>query len=419
MNISAVRRVPATRGNVPSARANGAAMKARPGLEQFTDIDTAVAALRPAETLHCLHPDALAQNAALFLKHFPGKAHYAVKVNPDPYVLTNLYDAGIRHFDVASLGEVQQVRQMFPKASLAFMHPVKGREAIRAAYFDYGVRAFVLDSYDELVKIRQETNNAGDLMLVVRLDMPEGCAAVPLSGKFGATPELTVKLLQDVRKVAPKIGLSFHVGSQTPEPSPYVNALKMSGDVIRQAGVSLDVLDVGGGFPIPCLGMDVPPLTVFFDAIREGLNALSLPESCDVWSEPGAGLSGLSSTVVVRVELRKDDVLYLNDGNFGSLRDLCYEKRRNDVRMIRPRQKNGSVALKPFRFYGPACESMDYMPGPFMLPEDINEGDWIAVSGLGAYGQVFRTIYNGFYSDHRVEIQKRPSAKLMKFPKKK
>lgn len=376
-------------------------------LQSFSSVDEAVAALRPCVPMYCFFPEALAKSARLFCNHFPGFSYYAVKSNSDPYVLKHLYAAGVRHFDVASLSEVELVRGLFPDAKLAFMHPVKSREAIRDAYFCHGVRAFVLDSHDELRKIVEETKNAADLLLIVRVTMPKGSAAHPLSGKFGATPELTIELLREARQFAKKIGLSFHVGSQTIQPESYYEAIERVGCVIEQAGLELDVLDVGGGFPISCIGMDVRPLTEYFDAIREGLALLRLPSRCEIWCEPGAGLAGLSGETVVRVDLRKDDALYINDGACGSLFDMCWDKRRNDVRLIRKfgaDREERSVALKPFYFYGPTCESFDKMPGPFMLPENVAEGDWIVISGMGAYGLSFRTHYNGFYSDLKVEI---------------
>ena len=380
----------------------------------FASVDDAVAALRPAEPLHCMHPAALAENAALFLNHFPGDAYYAVKANADPYALKNLYAAGIHHFDVASLGEVKLVRDLFPDAKLAFMHPVKSREAIRAAYYDYDVRVFVLDSLDELNKIRTETDNAADVTYVVRLAMPKGSAAIPLCGKFGAAPDLAVALLRDGAARGHKVGLSFHVGSQSLDPDSYAIALRLAGQVIAESGVALAVLDVGGGFPIAGIGDDVQPLIAYFDVIRQGIAALRLPESCRIWGEPGAALAGNSCSVVVRVDLRKDNMLYINDGNFGALRDLCAEKRRNAVRMVRPLDAAQTAPMMAFSFYGPTCESMDYMPGPFLLPADIAEGDWIVVSNLGAYGMGFRTAYNGFYSDQRVEIRAPASARLLR-----
>ena len=385
-----------------------------PVLPCFASIDAAVAELRPAEPLHCLHPAELAKNAALFLNHFPGEAYYAVKANADPYALQHLYAAGVRAFDVASLGEVKLVRELCPQAKLAFMHPVKSREAIRLAYRDYGVRTFVLDSAEELLKIRQETDEADDLTLIVRLAMPKGSAAVPLCDKFGASAELTVQLLRDIQTVGVKAGLSFHVGSQSLDPDSYAIALQLTGTVITEAGVTLSVLDVGGGFPIAGIGDDVQPLLNYFGVIRDGLAALNLPAECQIWCEPGAALAGTSASVVVRVEHRKSDRLYINDGNFGALRDLCAEKRRNEVRIIAGDGRGVTAGLVPFSFYGPTCESMDFMPGPFLLPADIGEGDWIVVSNLGAYGMGFRTGYNGFYSDQRAEIREPASARLLR-----
>lgn len=387
------------------------------GLARYTSVEEMVKILRPVQSVHCMHPEFLADRAALFLLHFPGHSLYAVKSNPDPYVLNRLYAAGIRHFDVASLGEVRQVRQMFPDAHLAFMNPVKSREAIRAAYFDYGVRDFVIDTFEELHKILEETKVAADLTIVVRLAMPKGSAACQLTGKFGCLPEVAVSLLHDSDKVAHKVGLSFHVGSQTLDPNSYVVAIQKAGEVIRQSGVELDVFDIGGGFPIPDLGMEIPPLTVYFDAIRQEIAALRLPKACQIWSEPGRALSGSSETLVVRVELRKGDILYINDGSFQNMFEVCSMNWKNTVSLIRPSRRGRKApakALAPFRFYGPTCDSVDYMPGPFMLPEDVCEGDWIAIRGMGAYMAASQSRFNGFYSDFQVEISGNQAAMPVK-----
>ena len=366
-----------------------------------------VKGLRPSQPVHCMHREAVVEPANLFLQHFHGHSLYAVKANPDPIILQWLYNAGIRHFDVASLGEVKLVRGMFPNAHLAFMNPIKSREAIRAAYFEYGVRDFVIDTFEELHKVLEETKVAADLTIVVRLAMPKGTAAYSLAGgKFGCTPEVAVSLLRDADKVAHRVGLSFHVGSQTLDPMSYANGIQQAGELIREAGVALDVFDIGGGFPIPDLGMDIPPLTTFFDVIHKEIAKLKLPKACEIWSEPGRVLSGSGETLVVRVELRKGDALYINDGTFGSMFEVASGSWKNSVQLIRPRKgrKGSSKPLAPFRFYGPTCDSIDYMEGPFMLPEDVCEGDWIAIKGMGAYMTASQSRFNGFYSDVQVEI---------------
>lgn len=380
-------------------------------LQRFTSVEDMVKVLRPSQPVECLHPENLVQAAETFLNHFPGHSLYAVKANPDPYVLNHLYAAGIRHFDVASLGEVQLVRNLFPTAHLAFMNPVKSRESIQAAYFDYGVRDFVVDTADELHKIIEETRAAPDLTIVVRLGMPKGSAACQLSGKFGCLPEIAVKLLREAATVAQKVGLSFHVGSQTLDPHSYADAIQKAGEVIRLSGVQLGVFDVGGGFPVPHLGMEIPPLTDYFSVIKHEISRLKLPKSCQIWAEPGRALCGTGSTLVVRVELRKNDVLYINDGSYGNMFEVCSMNWKNTVQMIRPNKKSRKIASKtisPFRFYGPTCDSVDYMPGPFLLPEDTNEGDWIAIQGMGAYGSASQSRFNGFHSELQIEISGGP-----------
>lgn len=377
------------------------------GLQCFANVDDVVKTLRPALPVQCMHPEKIVEAARTFIDHFQGHSLYAVKANPDPYILRHLYAAGIRHFDVASLGEVQLVRGMFPTAHLAFMNPVKSREAIQAAYFDYGVRDFVIDTFEELHKILEETKVASDLTIIVRLAMPKGTAACQLSGKFGCLPETAVSLLRDADKVAHKVGLSFHVGSQTLEPSSYAAAIQKAGQIIKESGVSLDVFDVGGGFPVPYLGMEIPPLTSYFEVIKNEVARLKLPKSCQIWSEPGRALSATSSTLIVRVELRKGDVLYINDGSYGNLFEVFSMNWKNTVQLIRPTRKNRKAASKsiiPFQFYGPTCDSIDHMQGPFLLPEDACEGDWIAIQGMGAYGAASQTRFNGFHSDIQVEI---------------
>ena len=304
-------------------------------IAKFSSIELSVKSIRPEQPLYCLHPEALVNSASAFLAGFPGMTLYAVKSNPDPYVLTKLHSSGIEGFDVASLGEIQLIHRMFPSAFMAFMNPVKSREAVRSAYFDFGVRAFALDCFEELEKIKQETNHASDLTLLVRLEMPKGSALHPLSRKFGAALDMAPALLAAAQKNSQKVGLAFHVGSQTQDPASYAKAIQICRKVIAQSGVRLDILDVGGGFPIRGLGENIPPLEDFFSVIKREIQRLNLPETAQVWGEPGLALSGESTTLVLRVNLRKGDSLYLNDGGYGALFDLCWLKRKNNVSLIR------------------------------------------------------------------------------------
>jgi ornithine decarboxylase len=359
--------------------------------------------LKPSRPVHCLHPEKIRDAAVAFVTGFRGTPLYAVKCNPDPQVLKHLYLGGLRHFDVASIAEIALIRGLFPAAHLAYMHPVKSRESIREAYYTHAVRDFSIDTFEELHKILEETGSATDLAIHVRLALPKGSAAHDLSGKFGIDADGAVQLLQDVRKVAAKVGLCFHVGSQCMDPDSYRVALSRAADVLARADIQLDVLDVGGGFPVTYPDMAPPPLADYFRAIEDGIAGLNLPESCEIWCEPGRALVASGETVVVRVELRKGDALYINDGSYGSLLDAGFFALRYPVSLLRPGRKVGRDTA-PFRFYGPTCDSADHMKGPFILPADVREGDWIAIGQHGAYGTSLQSRFNGFHSDHMVEI---------------
>jgi ornithine decarboxylase len=364
-----------------------------------------VAIERPEEPMHCLRPAVIADAARAFVAGFPGDTLYAVKCNPEPGVLRALWEGGVRHFDCASAGEVALVRTMFPDAHIAFMHPVKARGAIREAYFRHGVRDFVFDSASELVKILAETGDAADLGLVVRLALPKGPAVLDLTGKFGASHDDAVALLRAARPHAARLGLSFHVGSQCLDPLAWRDAMVLAGDAIRAAGVSVEVLDVGGGFPVAYPDIDPPPLGAFFAEIEAAFEALALPGT-RLWAEPGRALVAAGGSVVVQVQMRRGDALYVNDGVYGSLSDAGELRFRFPARLIRrPEGAAPSEVLRPFAFFGPTCDSADAMHGPFLLPEDVAEGDWIELGQLGAYGACLRTGFNGFDRARLVEVR--------------
>lgn len=376
------------------------------GLAVFGSADDVVATLAPDDPVQCIFPERLRGNARAFLATFPGKVLYAVKCNPDRRVLQYLYRAGVRHFDVASEGEIALIHGLFPSARMSFMHPVKSRRAIQAA-FRAGIRDFAIDSESELVKIIEEGQTGaaqkitGRINFFVRLALPKGDAAYDLSGKFGIAGDEAVALLRSARRVAGKLGVCFHVGSQCMSPDAYVQAIARARDLIDRAGVRIDVLDVGGGFPIAYPDLTPPPLQNYMDAIQASAKA-QFP-GVELWCEPGRAMVGTGGSVIVKVELRRGDKLYINDGTYGSLFDAGSLGWRFPVRIIRPEGET-SQTLTAFSFYGPTCDSVDFMKGPFLLPDDIREGDWIEITQLGSYGAAMRTAFNGFYSDTAVAI---------------
>lgn len=383
---------------------------------QIDNLDAFIKQTRPRYPVSVLRIEKLKAKAAEFLNLFPGRILYAVKCNPDEHVLRALIAGGLHSFDCASIGEVRLVRSIKPDATIYFMHPIKARESIREAYFEHGIRAFVLDSADELKKILEETKRAKDLTLFVRMAVPKQKVATDFSAKFGASPVLATELLNMARKSCAKLGLSFHVGTHCLDTNAYANAVKVAAGVIKSSGVDVQALDIGGGFPADLDPANPPPpLTQFIDAVKGALKLADM-ENIELLCEPGRGMVAAGGQLVVRVEARKGDLLYINDGAYGGIFeggpsvDLPYPSR-----MIRAKGAKASTTLSPFRFAGPTCDSVDMLKGPFMLPEDINEGDFIVLDQLGAYGEVSRTGFNGFDEVIKIElIEKKAKAKLKK-----
>lgn len=372
-------------------------------------VDAVVANLRPEEPLHCLRPAAITAAARSFVESFEGRTLYAVKCNPEPRVLAALWRGGVRAFDCASPAEIALVRQVLPEATIHYMHPIKARAAIRAAWHQHGVRDFAIDSATELDKILAETGDTAGLGVIVRLALPRGGAALDLSGKFGVAAEDAPALLRRAREVAARLGISFHVGSQCTDPARWSTAIALAGDVAAAAGVKLDVLDVGGGFPVAYApDADLPPLAAFMAEIDAGVAKLSERlgglAPAEIWAEPGRALVAQGASVVVQVQARKGDALYINDGVYGSLADAGTLAWRFP---LRPLRQSGAPA-RAFTLFGPTCDSLDRMDGGFWLPEDIAEGDWIEIGQLGAYGATLRTAFNGFDRGQLVEVADPP-----------
>jgi ornithine decarboxylase len=358
-----------------------------------------------------VRPDAVAVAARWFQDNLKGDVLYAVKANPSSWVISTLWEAGVRAFDVASVPEIELVQSVAPEARLAFMHPVKSRAAITRAYFDHGVKTFSFDTHEELAKILDATGGAKDLNLIVRLAVSAEGAAYTLSGKFGVSPDQAPSLLLAARRATDELmGVSFHVGSQCMRPSAYQAAMAQASRSLVRAGVFADVVDVGGGFPSIYPGMHPAPLSDYVDAIDRGFAEMMVHETTELWAEPGRALVAESSSILCKVELRKGDALYLNDGSYGSLFDATHSKWPFPVKLVRDGEVSGE--LKPFRFYGPTCDSIDHMPGPFWLPADVGEGDFVEIGMLGAYGVAMNTRFNGFGDTETVEVADAPMASM-------
>ena len=374
----------------------------------------AIALGRPVQPVTLLRPHAAARAARFFVEKFPGKSLYAVKANPSPDLLRILWDSGVTHYDVASLGEVRLVAETLPEAELCFMHPVKAEEAIAEAYFTHGVKTFSLDTLEELDKIVRATATDGavatDLNLLVRLRVSSDHAKLSLAAKFGAEPNEVKALLMATRQASDALGICFHVGSQAMSPAAYSDAMSRVRDAIVEAAVTVDIVDVGGGFPSWYPGMEPPPLEAYFEVIYNAFEALPISYSAELWCEPGRALCAEYASLLVRVEKRRGDELYINDGAYGALFDAAHIGWRYPVELIR--SEASDTRDMAFSFYGPTCDDLDRMAGPFMLPGDVQPGDYVEIGMLGAYGCAMRTGFNGFGVEERVIVDDEPMASL-------
>ena len=382
-------------------------------MQKFKSVEELISQLKPDKPVYCIRKNSVLSASKFFQKKFPGKILYAVKTNPHPTVIKTLIKSGIDQFDVASIEEIKAVRKFSQSTKCSFMHTVKSRESISEAYFKYGVKTFSLDTKDELIKIIESTSNAKDLELFVRVSVSNEHAEIDLSKKFGALNSEAVGLLRLVKQHAKKIGLSFHVGSQCMHPISYAKGITEIGNIIKKTKIIPDYINVGGGFPTIYPDLIPQSLDNYFDEIKKGLKNLKLDNLPEIICEPGRALVAESGSTIVRVNLRKKQKLYINDGTYGTLFDAGTPNIVFPSKMIKDySNKIISKKLTAFDFFGPTCDSMDYMKGPFLLPNNIKENDYIELGQLGSYGLTFRTQFNGYYSNEIYEVEDNPIMSL-------
>ncbi len=380
-------------------------------MRKFKDVNELVNELNPDYPVYCIRPNSIKKSTQFFKKNFPGRVLYAVKTNPNPFVIKEIISNGIKDFDVASLNEIKLIKKIKPEANLYFMHTIKSKESISSAYFDYGVRNFALDNKDELRKILDATNQAKDLNLFVRIAISNEHAEIDLSRKFGALPSEALGLIRLSKEHSNKLGISFHVGSQCMHKISYSKGIQEIGNLIKKTKIIPDTINVGGGFPSLYPDLNPEPLDAYLKEIKNSLQNLKLSKLPEVICEPGRAIVAESGSTIVKVILRKKNNLYINDGTYGSLFDAGVPNFVLPTKMLTNRRVL-SKKLTSFSFFGPTCDSLDFMKGPFLLPNNIKEGDYIELGQLGAYGLTFRTKFNGFYSDEIFQLDDKPIMSL-------
>jgi ornithine decarboxylase len=380
-------------------------------MRKFKSVNELVNTLKPDYPVYCIRAEQIKKSVNFFKKNFPGKVLYAVKTNPHEKIIKQIISNGVKDFDVASLSEIKLIKKINSEVNLHFMHTIKSKESISSAYFDYGVKSFSIDNKDELRKILESTNQAKDLTLFVRIAISNEHAEIDLSRKFGALPSEALGLVRLCKEHSKKLGISFHVGSQCMEKISYSKGIREVGNIIKKTKIFPDIINVGGGFPAVYPDLNPEPLIKYMEEIKKGINNLKLNKIPEIICEPGRAIVAESGSSIVKVILRKKQNLYINDGTYGSLFDAGVPNFIFPSKMITDGRIQ-SKKMTSFSFFGPTCDSLDYMKGPFLLPNNIKEGDYIELGQLGAYGLTFRTNFNGFYSNEIYEVNDKPIMSL-------
>ena len=349
---------------------------------------------QPVNPVMFFAPAVLQATARRFIDGFPGLVTYAVKSNPDEMVIQNLVAAGIQGFDVASPVEIEMIARLAPTAAMHYHNPVRARHEIEYAV-SMGVKSYSVDSRSELQKLIEIVPQGAEIS--VRFKLPVSGAAYNFGAKFGATVELAAELLKVVADNGFVPSLTFHPGTQCTDPMAWDAYLRAAAEICRIAGVKARRLNTGGGFPSHRLNGVMPELEAIFALIERVADEAFEGNPPALVCEPGRGMVAEAFSLAAMIKgLRDDEHVFLNDGTYGNLDELPITGIIDRIAVVSPEGQRRKGAPRPRVIFGPTCDSVDRLPGEVALPGDIAEGDYVVMSGMGAYSTATNTRFNGF-----------------------
>lgn len=319
------------------------------------------------------------------------KPFYAVKANAHPFVLKIFAEYGIG-FDVASMQEMKAVLDLGVKPDrIIFANTVKRPEALQFAA-QHDVRLMTFDSEYELNKIARHAPGAH---VLIRIKVPNVGSLVELSLKFGAEPADAIPLLIKAFQMKLKpVGVSFHVGSQSTNEENYLASLEMASMIFNEAKLKqlpLEILDIGGGFPVRYFDQDKDSFAPMSIQIKKELKRLFGPD-VQVIAEPGRAFVGPACYLVMQVvgkSIRGNKHwYYLDDGVYGSLSGIIFDHAKYQYHTFRKGVKQITTLA------GPTCDSLDIISVSEDMPE-LEIGDLIYCENIGAYSWATATNFNG------------------------
>ena len=366
--------------------------------DSYENVEALLHASSPQTPVYCIYPQVYQKSTRHFLDGFPGRVMYAVKANNHPDVLKQIVDAGVQHYDCASLPEIKLVSKVCPGSTMYFMNPVRLDGHARIAQRDYGVRHFVVDHHSGLAPLINEIEPEKSVIFA-RMAVSHESAQEDLSAKFGAKPDNIPALLSAIADAGAEPALAFNVGTGVNDPEAYAYAIDIARHALSKLKFKVRLLDIGGGFPKSYPGYEVPELEEYFERTREAALHLPLADNGELLAEPGRAISAPGLSAITRVLLRKADRIYLNDGMYGAFWELRFRGHLEYPCRVFRKGLPLAGKTKAFRIFGPTCDSTDELPARVQLPVDIDVGDHIEFGSIGAYSLSGRTDFNGFHSD--------------------
>jgi len=352
--------------------------------------------------LFIIDHDIIRKNYRTFKKHLPRvQAYYAVKANSNQEIIKTLFNEGAS-FDVASYNEFMQVydfirdleekeKELFIWDKIIFSNTIKDRETLRK------IRRYrplvTYDNAEEIRKIQEHCDTAG---LVLRLKVPDAGSQVEMGSKFGCEPGDAAGLINAAFEAGLTVeGLSFHVGSQCTHFDNYTTALAITSQVLndaRRAGYGLNILDIGGGFPVP-YDARVPRFEELAGLLNAEFQRL-YPEDVEIIAEPGRFMVATAATLVTEIigKARRDGKIFyhVNDGLYHTFSGVVYDHWVPNFQAFKEGDREVCAVV------GPTCDSFDKITLSVMLPSNLEVGDYLYTENIGAYSVASSTRFNGF-----------------------
>lgn len=363
--------------------------------------------LHPEQTFCFMDQSKLASRVSLIQQHFlpyhsQRRIAYAVKANPHHEVLKTLSLAGLKAFDCASLNEIKRIRAVDSRAEIFYNHPIKKKKDIREAS-RMGVKHFTGQTQREVEKILNNIETPQeDNEIALRMLTHNPSAAINLSEKFGALPEVVIEIAEWLRSVAKcKIGISIHTGSQNTDPNQFVQGIEQMMDIAQKIG-GISTLNIGGGLPANYHEDDQYDVAEFLDTISSAIIKdleQVLKQDGKVIIEPGRGIVAESMDLLIPVlsaETRGEKrVIYVDDGIFSSFSDAAIHRWKYPMNPYSTNEHKSWKRPSPAQVFGRTCDSGDSL-GTLPMPLNLEEGDYLHIPAAGAYMTSQSTSFNGF-----------------------